>query len=62
MHGTGKLQSIIDKEKILKAARDKREITQKGTSLGLMSGLSEKLWKSGRQSRSTFKKPRRDVP
>ena len=38
-----KLTEIKDKEKILKAAREKKQITYKGTPIRLMADFSEKL-------------------
>ena len=44
-----KLAKIKDKEKLLKAARDKRQITQKGTPIRLTADFSAETLQARRE-------------
>ena len=44
-----KLAKYKDKEKILKAARDKRALTYKGRPIRLVTGLSIETWQASKE-------------
>ena len=49
-----KLAKYKDKEKILKAARDKRALTYKGRPLRLMTDLSTETWQARKEWQEIF--------
>ena len=50
-----KLEKIKDKEKLLKPAREKRQITYKGTPLRLSADFSAETLQTRREWHDTFK-------
>ena len=50
-----KLTKIKDKDRILKAAREKQQITQKGTPIGLSADFSTEILQTRRESHNIFK-------
>ena len=49
-----KLAKYRDKEKILKAARDKRALTYKGRPIRLLSNLSSETWQARKEWQEIF--------
>ena len=49
-----KLAKYKDKEKILKAARDKRALTYKGRPIRLMTDLSTETWQARKEWQEIF--------
>ena len=49
-----KLAKYKDKEKILKAARDKRALTYKGRPIRLMTDLSTETWQTRKERQKIF--------
>ena len=49
-----KLAKYKDKEKILKAARDKRALTYKGRPIRLVSDVSTEVWQARKQWQEIF--------
>ena len=55
LHITVKLAKYKDKEKILKAARDKRAVTYKGRPIRLVTDLSFETWQARKEWQEIFK-------
>ena len=49
-----KLEKYKDKEKILKAARDKRALTYKGRNIRVAADLPTKTWKARKEWQEIF--------
>ena len=49
-----KLAKYKDKEKILKAARDKRTLTYKGSPIRLVTDLSTETWQARKEWQENF--------
>ena len=50
-----KLSMIKDKEKILKATREKETVTYKGVPIGLLAAFSKETWQARRGWQEVFK-------
>ena len=50
-----KLAKYKDKEKVLKAARDKRALTYKGRPIRLVTDLSTEIWQARKERQEIFK-------